>query len=147
MKILFALLVVAAGMVAPTQAGINARLSQWLHSNFLAALVSFMVGTLGLFTLSMVLRIPWPPLTTLYQSPWWVWLGGLGGAFLVTVTIVAVPKLGATTMFAFFLAGQMLASLILDHFGLLGYPVHPISIWRVVGVLLLSAGVLLIKNT
>ena len=147
MKILFALLVVAAGMVAPTQAGINARLSQWLHSNFLAALVSFMVGTLGLFTLSMVLRIPWPPLTTLYLSPWWVWLGGLGGAFLVTVTIVAVPKLGATTMFAFFLAGQMLASLILDHFGLLGYPVHPISIWRVVGVLLLSAGVLLIKNT
>ena len=106
-----------------------------------------MVGTLGLFTLATILRIPWPPLTTLSHSPWWVWLGGLGGAFLVTVTIVAVPKLGATTMFAFFLAGQMLASLILDHFGLLGYPVHPVSLWRVVGVFLLCAGVLLIKNT
>ena len=147
MKILIALLVVAAGMVAPTQAGVNARLSQWLNSNILAALVSFAVGTLGLISVSLAVRIPWPPLTALSQSPWWIWLGGLGGAFLVTVTIIAVPKLGATTMFAFFLAGQMLASLILDHFGLLGYPIHPISIWRVVGVLLLSAGVLLIKNT
>jgi transporter family-2 protein len=147
MKILFALLVIAAGMVAPTQAGINARLSQWLSSNFLAALVSFLVGTLGLFVLTLILRIPWPPLASLNGSPWWIWIGGFGGAFLVTVTIIAVPKLGATTMFAFFLAGQMLASLILDHFGLIGYPVHPISIWRVVGVLLLSAGVLLIKNT
>jgi transporter family-2 protein len=147
MKILFALLVVAAGMVAPTQAGINARLSQWVHSNFLAALVSFMVGTLGLLVLTVALRIPWPSLSTVSASPWWVWIGGFGGAFLVTVTIIAVPKLGATTMFAFFLAGQMLASLILDHFGLLGYPVHPISMWRVVGVFLLCAGVLLIKNT
>jgi transporter family-2 protein len=49
-------------------------------------------------------------------------------------------------MFAFLLGGQMLASLILDHFGIFGYPVQPISLWRVVGVLLLCAGVLLIKN-
>ena len=147
MKILFGFLVVFSGMVAPTQAGINARLSQWVHSNFLAVLISFLVGTLGLFTLTMILRIPWPSMASLSGSPWWIWLGGFGGAFLVTVTIIAVPKLGATTMFAFFLDGQMLASLILDHFGLLGYPVHPISIWRVVGVLLLSAGVQLIKNT
>ena len=147
MKILFALLVVIAGMVAPTQAGINARLSQYVQSSFLAALVSFVVGSLGLLLFTLAARIPWPPVAVLSQSPWWVWLGGLGGAFLVTVTIIAVPKLGATTMFAFFLAGQMLASLILDHFGLLGYPLHPISLWRVVGVLLLCAGVMLIKNT
>ncbi len=146
MKIFFAFLVVIAGMMAPTQAGINARLSQWVHSNFLAALVSFSVGTLALLTFALVARIPWPSAAQLSNSPWWIWLGGFCGAFLVTVTIVSAPKLGATTMFAFLLGGQMLASLILDHFGIFGYPVQPISLWRVVGVLLLCAGVLLIKN-
>ena len=146
MKIVFLiLLVVLAGALAPTQAGINARLSQVVNSNILAALVSFFVGTLGLFAYSLILRIKWPPLQALSQTPWWIWIGGLCGAYLVTVTIIAAPRLGATTMFAFFLAGQLTASLLLDHFGLLGFPVHSLSVWRVFGVFLVACGSLLIK--
>ncbi|MCF8106227.1 MAG: DMT family transporter [Desulfohalobiaceae bacterium] len=143
--LLVTLMVVLAGALAPTQAGINARLSTFLHSNILTALVSFFVGTLGLLAYSLLLRLKWPPLTGLSQVPWWMWLGGLCGAYLVTVTIIAAPKLGATTMFAFFLAGQMAASLLLDHFGLLGFPVHTLSLWRVFGVFLVACGALLIK--
>lgn len=146
MQIVFLiLLIVLAGALAPTQAGINARLSQAVDSNILAALVSFFVGTLGLLAYSLILRIKWPALQSLQQTPWWIWLGGLCGAYLVTVTIIAAPKLGATTMFAFFLAGQLTASLLLDHFGLLGFPVHSLSAWRIFGVFLVACGSLLIK--
>ena len=145
MDILIVLLVLLAGAMAPTQAGINSLLSQVLKSNLLAALVSFAVGTLALVSYALVLRLKWPPVHQLVHTPWWIWLGGLCGAFLVTVTIMAVPKLGATAMFAFFLAGQMAASLILDHFGLLGYPVHPLNLWRCIGVAMVVGGVLLIR--
>jgi|SRR6056297_1031995 len=146
MKIfLFTILVLIAGMLAPTQAGINAHLSQFLRSNFLAALISFFVGTMALLTYVLVIRVPWPQIESLSKAPWWVWLGGFCGAFLVTVTIAAAPRLGATTMFAFLLAGQMLASLILDHFGLFSYPVHPFNLMRFLGVILLSGGIMLIK--
>ncbi len=147
MQLLFMLLVFVAGMLAPTQAGINSQLSQYLRSNFQAALISFCVGSLALLAYVFALRLPWPSLDSLAKGPWWMWLGGFCGAFLVTVTIAAVPRLGATTMIGFFLAGQMIASLILDHFGLLGYPVHSLNLSRIIGVLLLAAGVMLIKSS
>jgi transporter family-2 protein len=146
MELVFVFLVLIAGMLAPAQAGINAELSRFLHSNFLAALVSFCVGTAALLLYSLAMRIPWPPASVLSKTPWWVWLGGLCGAYLVTVTITAAPRLGATAMFGAFLTGQLMASLLLDHFGLLGYPVHPVNPWRVLGVALLFAGVFLVRR-
>ncbi len=146
MQVLFILLVLLAGIMAPTQAGINSQLSQYLRSYYLAALVSFFVGSMALLGFSLLLRLSWPPLQEVARAPWWVWLGGFCGAFLVTVTIAAVPRLGATTMFAFFLAGQMLASLLLDHFGLLGYPQQSINLWRAAGVFLLLSGAILVRK-
>ena len=146
MQILFILLVLLAGVMAPTQAGINALLSQYLRSYYLASLVSFCVGAMALLAFTLAMRVSWPPLQDIARAPWWVWLGGFCGAFLVTVTIMAVPRLGATTMFAFFLAGQMLASLMLDHFGLLGYPQQSINIWRVAGIVLVLSGALLVRK-
>ena len=139
-------IVLIAGILAPTQAGINAVLSSYLRSNVLAALVSFIVGTAGLLAYALVLRIPWPAVATLQRVPWWAWIGGFCGAFLVTATITAAPKLGAATMIGFFIAGQMVASLILDHFGLLGFPLHQVNFWRIVGVILLTTGGVLIKR-
>ena len=146
MQILIMFLVFLAGMLAPTQAGINSTLSRHLGSNFAAALVSFSVGTLSLAAYILVFRLQMPLVRALSQGPWWMWLGGLCGAFLVTVTILAAPRLGATTMIGFLLAGQMIASLVLDHFGLLGYAQHAINLWRVLGVVLLASGVMLIKT-
>jgi len=145
MQILTMFLVFVAGMLAPSQAGINSTLSRYVGSDFLAALVSFSVGTLALATYALLSRLQMPLLKALNQGPWWMWLGGFCGAFLVTTTILAAPRLGATTMIGFLLAGQMIASLILDHFGLLGYPEHAINLWRVLGVVLLASGVMLIR--
>lgn len=141
-----ALLALAAGVCIPTQAGINAQLSLWARTPVLAATISFAVGTLALVLYSFVTRMPLPALSTVSTTPWWIWSGGLLGAFFVATTIYLAPRLGATTMLAWLLAGQMIASLILDHYGWLGFPVQPISWSRVLGILLLVAGALLIRS-
>jgi transporter family-2 protein len=142
---LFLLMALLAGISVPTQAGINAQLGLWTRSPVLAATISFAVGTLTLIVYSLVTRIPLPSLANAGNHPWWIWIGGSLGAFFVTATIILVPKLGATTMVTVILAGQMIASLLLDHFGGLGYPVHPASLGRITGVLLVCGGVWLIR--
>lgn len=142
---IFLLMALLAGMSVPTQAGINAQLGLWTRSPVLASTISFMVGTLTLVLYSLVTRIPLPSLATAGNHPWWIWVGGSLGAFFVTSTIILVPKLGATTMVALILAGQMFASLLLDHFGWLGYPLHPISLGRIAGIILVCGGIWLIK--
>jgi len=141
----FILLALAAGFCLPTQAGINAQLNQWSQSAILAATISFAVGTIGLFVYALCLRIPWPAFDTMSRHPWWVWTGGLLGAFLVASTVVLAPRLGAASMVALIVAGQMTASVVLDHFGWLGYQLHPLSGVRILGVCLLVGGVVLIR--
>jgi transporter family-2 protein len=140
-----ALLALAAGTCIPTQAGINARLSLWARSPALAATISFLVGTVVLTGYVLAARLPLPALRSAAAQPWWLWSGGVLGAFFVAVTIYLAPRLGATNMLAWVLAGQMLAAMTLDHFGLLGYPLHPLSLGRLAGIVLLIAGVLLIR--
>ena len=141
----FILLALAAGFCLPTQAGINAQLNQWSQSAILAATISFAVGTIGLFVYALCLRIPWPAVDTMSRHPWWIWTGGLLGAFLVASTVVLAPRLGAASMIALILAGQMTASVALDHFGWLGYQLHPLNGMRILGVFLLVGGVTLIR--
>lgn len=145
MKLFVMLLVLISGIFATTQAGVNAILSSYLKSNLTAALISFFVGSIGLFIFIFAFRLYPTEEIAFSNIPWWAYLGGLLGAFLVTVTIFAVPRLGATTMFALFIAGQMLASIIYDHFGILGYPKHPVSLIRVLGVVMIFIGVALVK--
>ena len=142
---LFLILALAAGAVLPVQAGINSHLKIFAGSPLLAAFISFLVGTIALFGLSVVMRVPWPTISVLAQAPWWAWLGGFLGAFLVFMTIVLSQNLGAAVMVALIITGQMITSLILDHYGLIGFARHPINPTRVLGTILLLAGVFLIR--
>jgi bacterial/archaeal transporter family-2 protein len=146
MELLYCFLALIAGACAPTQAGINSQLRLWTEDPVLAATISFGVGTLALFIYATVLRTPWPSLSTATELPWWVWSGGLLGGFLVAVTIVLAPKLGAATMMGFMVTGQLVAGMVLDHYALVGYEAKPFSFWRLVGTLLLLGGVILIKK-
>lgn len=142
----YIVLAIAAGFCLPTQAGINSRLNLWTQSPVLAAAISFGVGTAALIAYAIILRIPLPSISGVKQYPWWVWSGGFLGAFLVAASVVLAPRLGAAAMIALIISGQMLASVVLDHFGLIGYAVHPINAWRICGVLLLVGGVILIRT-
>jgi bacterial/archaeal transporter family-2 protein len=140
--LLFALL---AGAMLPFQFGINAQLARWVDSPVRASLVSFCVGALALLLVTLAAFRGWPPAAKLGEAPWWVWLGGLGGAFYVLGSTVTAPKLGAATLVAVILAGQAVAALLVDHFGWVGFEEQPVTPGRIAGVLLVAAGVALVR--
>ncbi len=133
------------GVGLSVQVGVNAQLRTGLSHPLLAATVSFLIGTLGLLLVTAAVRPPLPAAAQLARIPWWQWSGGLLGAVYIASAIILAPKLGAAALLATLVAGQMAASLVLDHFGLLGFPVQPVSAVRVLAVLLILAGVLLLQ--
>ena len=144
--ILLLLLALAAGVLLPVQAGVNAQLRSAVGSPLAAALVSFLVGTAGLVTAAVIVRAPMGLRAAWTVTPWWYWVGGLIGALYVVATIVLAPRLGAATMVAAIVAGQMIASLLLDQYGLLGFPTHPTNGLRLLGAALVTVGVILVQR-
>src|ERR671918_346385 len=124
----------------PFQFGINAQLATWVGSPLRATLVSFAVGTLALAAVMVAAYRDWPPVEKMGGAPWWVWIGGFLGAFYVLGSVVAAPKLGAVTLVAVILAGQTVASLLVDHFGWVGFDENPITPGRLAGMGLVAAG-------
>jgi transporter family-2 protein len=142
----YLLLALAAGAMMPTQAAINNKLSVFVDSPILAAFISFFVGTLGLLVYVLISGVPLGNLASAKNAPAIAWTGGLLGAFFVTSTVVLVPRLGVALTFSLIIAGQMLVTLVIDHFGLLGVPVKEVSVARIGGILLITAGVILIRR-
>lgn len=144
MALAFLILAVAAGGALPFQAGINARLAAFVGGPIRASMISFAVGTIVLFLLALVATRGVVATGRLGQVPWWAWIGGAVGAGYVASTVAAAPRLGALNLFAAVIFGQLLCSVVLDHFGVL-YPEHGLTAGRVAGVVLLGAGVALIR--
>ena len=140
------LLAVFVGLLLPVQTGVNAQLHTSLGHPIATALVSFGVGVVGLLVAVLGLRIPVPLAEAWSQSAWWQWSGGLLGAIYIALVVVLAPRLGAGTTIATVVGGQMVASLLLDHFGWIGFPEHPISGLRLLGAGLVILGVALIQR-
>ena len=140
--LLFGLL---AGALLPIQFGVNAELAKWVDSPVRASLINFGVGGLALLIVTLVAFRGWPSPARIGEAPWWVWVGGFCGAFYVLGSTITAPKLGAATLVALVLAGQAIASLLVDHFGWVGFEEEPITPGRVVGVVLVAAGVVLVR--
>lgn len=146
MRFMSMLIALVAGMLMPVQAGVNARLRDFLGDPVLASLVSFAVGTVVLFFYALATRVPLPTMAAAAQAPVWTWLGGALGAFFVAVSVILAFKLGATGLMAWIIAGQLVASVLLDQTGALGFAVREITWPRAVGVALLLGGALLVNE-
>jgi bacterial/archaeal transporter family-2 protein len=141
----YLLVAVVAGAVLPLQVGVNAELSRWVNDPVRAAFVSFLVGTVALLIIAAFVRKPLPSISRLGDVPWWAWTGGLIGAFYVAASIVLGPKLGAATFIAAIVAGQAIASVVIDQYGWVGFKEHPATPGRVVGMVLVAGGVALVR--
>ena len=142
----YILLALAAGAMMPTQAGTNNKMAEVVGSPILSAFISFFVGTIALFAYILLSGESVGSLTSAKDAPPVAWIGGLLGAFFVTAGVTLVPRLGVATTFSLMIAGQMIVTLIIDHFGLLGVPVKEVSIARVAGIVLIGAGVILVRK-
>ena len=135
-----------SGVVLPLQAAVNAQLRHVLGNPVLAALVSFLVGTLALILYVALARTHVLDWRSAAAAPWWVWSGGLLGALYVVTAILVTPRLGTATLVAVTVTGQLIAALVMDHFGWFGLPLQPLSATRMAGGLLLILGVLLMTR-
>jgi len=141
----YVLFAFAAGVALPVQFGINAQLASWLESPVRAAFVSFLTGAIILGVAAALVFKPLPSLSRLGQAPWWVWVGGAFGAFYVEGSIVAAPRLGAAALIAVIVAGQSLASVVVDHFGWVGFEPKHVSAGRIGGMALVLSGAALVR--
>ncbi len=137
-------LALAAGAGMSFQVIVNAQLRTHLGEPMQASLVSFAVGTVAALIYCLVAGFAWPSFQQVREAPWWAWIGGLLGLFFIWCSIVIAPRIGVALMLGLVVAGQVAASTLIDHYGLLGAAVRPASFGRIAGVILVVVGVSLV---
>lgn len=144
----FIFLAFVIGMATTVQAGVNSQMRLAIDNPILAAIISFSGGlTVLIFAFTFFNTGPVPSLESLRQVSWWKFFGGMFGSFYVLSVIFIVRELGPANMLALAVAGQLLAAIVIDHYGWLGFSLHPVSPLRLVGVAFLVVGVyLILKN-
>ena len=147
MKSLLFLMALVAGVATSAQAVINSQLRGRLAEPMQAATISFTVGTLICFAYCFLSRIPFPAIETLKGLPWWMWTGGALGTLFVWTSILVTRQIGVAAMIGLVVAGQMIASLVIDHYGLFHSQVRLASPGRVLGAGLVILGVALMTSS
>jgi transporter family-2 protein len=145
LAVLAALGLVAGASIIVQQALVS-DLRTALNSALWAVFISYLGGLLTMVLLLAVTRQAWPTGAQLGASASLSWAGGAFGVIYIAIAVAILPRLGAATTLALVLTGQMLASVVIDHFGLFGVPRHPADLSRVAGMLLLGGGVALISR-
>ncbi|WP_294620331.1 DMT family transporter [uncultured Roseovarius sp.] len=135
-------LAAAAGVAISLQNPINAGLARHIGSSLGATTICFAVGLIAL-VIATTLFGQWPEVMQSPQAPLILLSGGLMGAFLVWAALYSVPILGVLTLVAVLILGQIVAALVIDHFGLFGLEAQAISLNRVLAAALVLAGVIL----
>jgi len=144
-KLIWILLALLSGAFLPIQGGLNTKLGKAVANPVYASMFSFVIGALALISYIIVTRqtISWAGIK---DAPNYIWLGGLLGAFYVTIIVLAFPILGPGLTFGLVVAGQMIVSVLLEHFNILVAQQNPISFMKVIGIALVVAGVIIIRK-
>jgi transporter family-2 protein len=139
-------LAIGAGFSVVVQQALNSNLRMALKSAAWAGFVSYFVGTVCMVLLALVLGESLPSSAIASRPPLWAWSGGIFGAIFIALAILLLPQIGASTFIVLLVAGQTIASLIIDHFGLFGLAVRHIDVSRIVALALVVGGVALIQR-
>ena len=145
MTLVAVVLAVVVGAVIPLQTGVNTRLARHIGVTLLASLISFGVGTIGLAIVLVATRTPLPLRATAESQPWWIWVGGLCGLVFLTMNMVLLPRIGASATVILPLFGQVVGGLVIDLIGAFGTTPRPLTVGRVVGVVLVALGAVLVN--
>lgn len=133
-----------AGALISVQAGSNTQLKKALGDPIPAAVVNYIVGAAGILAYSIATRVSVPSTEQAAQAPWWSWIGGLFGLAYGLAVVVLGNRLGAATLMALVVAGQLVCSVVLDHYGWMGFDVRAATFGRIGGCVLMVAGMALV---
>lgn len=145
MTLLLIPLALLAGVLNTVQSGTNATLAKGLGQPAVAALCVALGNILVYLAVGAVTGLRMPALDKVAQVPWWAWTGGLCGAAYVLSVIFFADKLGAAVFIGCTVTAGIITSVLLDHFGLIGFKQHTAGLWRIVGCVLMIGGLSLIS--
>ena len=138
-------IVFLAGIANAVQPGQNATLAKGFSQPLTAGLV---VGILAAVTILVVGllsgRLAWPTQQEAASIPWWAWFGGLLGGSVVITQLLLARQIGAGAFLGLLVTAGVVTSILLDHFGWVGFAVHPATLWRILGGILMIGGVALV---
>ncbi|SHG42607.1 DMT family transporter [Cognatishimia maritima] len=137
---LYALVMLAAGVGIPLLAVLNAGLGKSLDSPVAASAVLFCVA-LVLAWGALFLSGDLPKLARVSDAPKPFLFAGVFVAFYVLSVTFIAPKFGVGNAIFFVLIGQMISAAAIDHFGLFGANISPLTLTRAAGLGLMAAGV------
>ncbi len=138
--------IILGGVLQTCGAAMNAQLNTSLNNRWLASTVSFGLITAFFICVFAVFPSPLPSAEGLASMPWWAPLGGLVGAVQVYAGLTLVNKVGAGPFVGLTVTAALAASLLVDHFGLFHMPIHAINLWRILGAVLMVAGIALVTR-
>lgn len=134
------------GALITFQTGSNSQLKKSLAQPLMTLIANNLIGGAAVIAYTVIKRVPLPSIGQAAQVPWWAWMGGLFGAVYGLTAIVLASRLGAATLTALVVTGQLICAVTLDHFGWLSFDVHPAGLGRIAGCALMVAGLALIAN-
>ena len=139
MKVYLIALMLLIGFVLTLHLAMNAQVGAIVKNPKMG---NALFWTIGAVTAILIGLTGWDSafFSNLKQVPIWLLTAGIMGGALVFGIAWAMPQLGAGTAFVLMIAGQVISGMIFSHFGLLGSPVEPVSMIKIIGVLLLVAG-------
>ena len=140
------LLAIGAGALNPAQSGANAELKKTTDQAAFAAAFVYLSGLCGVLIVQLIVRQPWPGADRFARTPWWAWLGGLLSIGATMAGLTFAQKMGAGVFTGLSLTASLATSIVLDHFGLIGFKVHPASWPRIGGCALMIAGLWIIAK-
>jgi len=139
-------LILLAGAFQAWGPPMNGALLKSVQNPWLASVVSFLPVVAFLLCLFLCLPKPMPTTDSLATMPWWAPLGGLIGAGAVVAGLMFVDRVGAGTLAGLTITANILMSLVIDKYGWFNVEIHPLSIGRTIGAVLMVVGVYLISK-
>ncbi len=136
-----------AGVLITCQTGSNTQLKKSLGQPLPALIVNYFIGVGAVIIYTLARRVPLPSMEQAGEVPWWGWMGGLFGAVYGLAAILLASQMGAATLTALLVTGQLICAVALDHFGWLSFDVHPAGLGRIAGCALMIVGLALIAKS
>jgi len=139
-----------AGITNTVMAGSNSTLGKKLHQPLIAAVVIYGVGLAAVILTAIVgalfNRAAIPPVSLIKDVPWWGWIGGALGSVYILANITVPEKIGASSFTGMTVTAAIITSIVMDHFGLVGFKQHPAGIARIIGACLMFVGLFLVAK-
>lgn len=137
----------ADGLFNAIQAGANAGLGKALDNKFAAGAAILAINTAVMLLAGAASgQLSWPGLQRMAAAPWWAWTGGLLATVFILAQLFAAEQLGSAVFMTVTVTAAVSMSLLLDHFGLVGFKEHPLGWGRAAGAVLIFAGLGLIAR-